>query len=138
MAMKLSDLYIGQEERMSAQFSMEKVKAFANITGDFNPIHLDPVYATQTIFKENIVHGFLVASLFSTILGTKMPGEGSIYLKQNMKFVKPVYIDDTVTAVVSITDINFEKQLVTLNTTCHNQDGVVVIEGDALVKKLDE
>ncbi len=136
--MKLSDLYIGQEERMSAQFSMEKVKAFANITGDFNPIHLDPVYATQTIFKENIVHGFLVASLFSTILGTKMPGEGSIYLKQNMKFVKPVYIDDTVTAVVSITDINFEKQLVTLNTTCHNQDGVVVIEGDALVKKLDE
>ncbi|NLX41051.1 MAG: MaoC family dehydratase [Bacteroidales bacterium] len=137
MAMKLSDLYIGQEERMSAQFSMEKVKAFANITGDFNPIHLDPVYATQTIFKENIVHGFLVASLFSTILGTKMPGEGSIYLKQNMKFVKPVYIDDTVTAVVSITDINFEKQLVTLNTTCHNQDGVVVIEGDALVKKMD-
>jgi len=135
--MKLSDLYIGQEERMSAQFSMEKVKAFANITGDFNPIHLDPVYATQTIFKENIVHGFLVASLFSTILGTKMPGEGSIYLKQNMKFVKPVYIDDTVTAVVSITDINFEKQLVTLNTTCHNQDGVVVIEGDALVKKMD-
>jgi 3-hydroxybutyryl-CoA dehydratase len=88
--------------------------------------------------KENIVHGFLVASLFSTILGTKMPGEGSIYVKQNMKFVKPVYIDDTVTAVVSITDINFEKQLVTLNTTCHNQDGVVVIEGDALVKKLDE
>ena len=138
MAMKLSDLYIGQEERMSAQFSMEKVKAFANITGDFNPIHLDPVYAAQTIFKENIVHGFLVASLFSTILGTKMPGEGSIYVKQNMKFVKPVYIDDTVTAVVSITDINFEKQLVTLNTTCHNQDGVVVIEGDALVKKLDE
>ncbi|NLB67527.1 MAG: MaoC family dehydratase [Bacteroidales bacterium] len=136
--MKLSDLYIGQEERMSAQFSMEKVKAFANITGDFNPIHLDPVYAAQTIFKENIVHGFLVASLFSTILGTKMPGEGSIYVKQNMKFVKPVYIDDTVTAVVSITDINFEKQLVTLNTTCHNQDGVVVIEGDALVKKLDE
>jgi acyl dehydratase len=137
MAMKLSDLYIGQEERMSAQFSMEKVKAFANITGDYNPIHLDPVYASQTIFKENIVHGFLVASLFSTILGTKMPGEGSIYLKQNMKFVKPVYIDDTVTAVVSITDINFEKQLVTLNTTCHNQDGVVVIEGDALVKKID-
>ena len=135
--MKLSDLYIGQEERMSAQFSMEKVKAFANITGDYNPIHLDPVYASQTIFKENIVHGFLVASLFSTILGTKMPGEGSIYLKQNMKFVKPVYIDDTVTAVVSITDINFEKQLVTLNTTCHNQDGVVVIEGDALVKKID-
>jgi 3-hydroxybutyryl-CoA dehydratase len=64
-----------------------------------------------------------------------MPGEGSIYLKQDMKFVKPVYIGDTVTAVVSITDINYEKQLVTLNTTCINQDGAVVIEGSALVKK---
>ena len=135
--MKLSDLYIGQEERMSAQFSMEKVKAFADLTEDFNPVHLDPVYASQTIFKGNIVHGFLVGSLFSTILGTKMPGEGSIYLKQNMKFVKPVYINDTVTAVATITDINYEKQLVTLDTTCYNQDGVVVIEGDALIKKMD-
>ena len=135
--MKLSDLYIGQEERMSVQFSMEKVKAFADLTEDFNPVHLDPVYASQTIFKGNIVHGFLVGSLFSTILGTKMPGEGSIYLKQNMKFVKPVYINDTVTAVATITDINYEKQLVTLDTTCYNQDGVVVIEGDALIKKMD-
>jgi acyl dehydratase len=135
--MKLSDLYIGQEERMSAQFSMEHVKAFASVTQDFNPVHLDPVYAAQTIFKDNIVHGFLVGSLFSAILGTKMPGEGSIYLKQDMKFVKPVYIGDTVTAVVSITDINYEKQLVTLNTTCINQDGAVVIEGSALVKKMD-
>jgi acyl dehydratase len=137
MAMKFSDLYIGQEERMSARFSMEQVKAFASVTQDFNPVHLDPLYAGQTIFKGNIVHGFLVGSLFSTILGTKMPGEGSIYLKQNMKFLKPVYIDDTVTAVATITDINPDKQLVTLNTTCYNQDGVVVIEGDALVKKMD-
>jgi 3-hydroxybutyryl-CoA dehydratase len=135
--MKLSDLYIGQEERMSAQFSMEQVKTFAGLSKDFNPLHLDPLYASQTIFKGNIVHGFLVGSLFSAILGTKMPGEGSIYLKQDMKFVKPVYIGDTVTAVVSITDINFEKQLVTLDTTCYNQDDVVVIEGGALVKKMD-
>ncbi len=135
--MKLSELYIGQEERMSAQFSMEQVKTFASLSQDFNPLHLDPVYASQTIFKGNIVHGFLVGSLFSAILGTKMPGEGSIYLKQDMKFVKPVYINDTVTAVVTVTDINYEKQLVTLSTTSYNQDDVVVIEGSALIKKMD-
>jgi len=137
MVMKLSDLYIGQKESLSAQFSMEQVKTFAGLSKDFNPLHLDPIYAAQTIFKGNIVHGFLVGSLFSAILGTKMPGEGSIYLKQDMKFVKPVYINDTVTAVVTITDINYEKQLVTLSTTCYNQDDVVVIEGSALVKKMD-
>lgn len=69
--MKLSDLYIGQEERMSARFSMEQVKTFAGITQDFNPVHLDPVYAAQTIFKGNIVHGFLVGSLLVPFLAPR-------------------------------------------------------------------
>lgn len=133
--MSIDELYIGLEERMSAQFSIEDVKAFASITKDFNPVHLDPLYASQTIFKDNIVHGFLVASLFSAIIGTKMPGEGSIYLKQDMQFKKPVYIEDLVTAVVLITDINYEKRLVMLDTVCYNQHGVEVIKGSALVKK---
>ena len=133
--MSIDELYIGLEERMSAQFSIEDVKAFASITKDFNPVHLDPLYASQTIFKDNIVHGFLVASLFSAIIGTKMPGEGSIYLKQDMQFKKPVYIEDLVTAVVLITDINYEKRLVMLDTVCYNQHGVEVIKGSALEKK---
>lgn len=117
-------------------FSQDDVKAFALLSMDNNPIHLDQEYARNSLFKRNIVHGFLVGSLFSAIIGTKMPGEGSIYLNQSMVFRKPVFWDQTVRAVVKVEELYPEKHRVLLSTNCYDTENNVLIEGTALVKVL--
>jgi 3-hydroxybutyryl-CoA dehydratase len=110
------------------------ITKFSNLSGDVNPIHLDEEYAKKTIFKTRITPGLLVASFISAVIANKLPGRGSIYLSQDLKFKRPVYINDTITTQVTITDILDEKNIVILNTKCINQKGTVVIDGSASVK----
>lgn len=131
---------VNDQVNLTRQFSLEDVDRFAAITGDFNPVHVDDDYAARTIFKKRICHGMLVSSLFSALLGTKLPGEGSIYVGQDLKFIKPVYIGDTITAIVKITAIIKEKNRIILSTEAINQNNEIVITGEAkiLFPKLEE
>lgn len=111
------------------------VYQFAGITGDFNPLHINQVKAEKTIFGTRVAHGMLAASLISTVLGMHMPGEGTIFMEQNSKFVAPIYINDTIEANVEFTEIiNKEKGVIKLSNTITNQDGKVVIKGYSVVK----
>ncbi len=132
--MRIDNYQIGQTASLKKAFSDEEVEAFSELTLDKNPIHLDEEYATQSRFGKRIVHGFLVGSLISAVFGTKLPGEGAIYLHQEMDFRKPVYHDDEITATVTITEINKEKSVLCFDTKCENQKGEIVIEGKAVLK----
>ncbi|PSN81709.1 enoyl-CoA hydratase [Candidatus Marsarchaeota G1 archaeon OSP_D] len=114
-------------------FTEKDIKTFAELSGDTNPLHLDTEFAKRTRFGRPIVHGFLTASLISAVLGTKLPGPGSIYLEQKIRFLKPVYIGDSVTAEVVITEINHQKLLIKLATNCYNQRNEKVVEGEAII-----
>ncbi|MFC7421155.1 MaoC family dehydratase [Iodobacter arcticus] len=105
---------------------------FAGLSGDNNPMHIDEEFAATTRFGGRIAHGMLSASLISTVIGTRLPGPGAIYMGQNLKFLKPVKIGDTVTALVTVIEVNQEKQRVRLLTECWVK-GEKVIDGDALV-----
>ena len=111
---------------------------FANISADKNPLHLDRDFGKASIFGHRIVHGMLVASLFSGIIGVKLPGKGTIYLRQTLKFMAPVSIGEKVTATVEILNIRENKPIITLRTTCVNQAGEVVLDGEAVVKTLGQ
>lgn len=124
--------WVGQSAEFSKTVSESDVYLFAGICGDFNPVHINEVYAQGSIFQKRIVHGALVNAFISTVLGTLLPGEGTVYLSQESRFQKPVYIGDTVTAQVEIMDIN-EKRRAHLRTTVRNQEGEVVLEGTAYV-----
>ena len=124
---------LGDRASLSKSFSAGDVRQFAEISGDRNPVHLDATYAAQTRFGRPIAHGMLVVGLISAVLGTELPGPGSIYLSQTLQFRAPVYIDDTVTAMVEVTAIRPDKPIVTLKTVCINQSGQVVIEGEAVL-----
>lgn len=119
---------------MSKQFSQEEVDAFSKMSLDINPIHLDEAYAAKTLFGRRIIHGFLSGSLISAVIGNILPGEGAIYLHQDMDFRKPAYTDDVLTATVTVERINPEKHILYLNTVCTNEKKEVVIEGSAVVK----
>jgi len=110
----------------------EAINDFARVSGDSNPVHLDELYAKESIFGKKIAHGFLVASSISTVIGMHLPGNGTIYLSQNLKFRKPVFIGDEITTTVEVLDFPKEKRVL-LKTTCVNQIMETVIEGDALV-----
>ncbi|MFO8110411.1 MAG: MaoC family dehydratase [Thermoplasmata archaeon] len=109
------------------------LRLFAGATGDTNPYHFDDTYAANGRFKKRIAHGMLVTGYISTVLGTVLPGVGTIYMEQNLKFKKPVYIGDTITAVAEVLDIHEKKPIVTLRTDCINQDDETVVEGEAVV-----
>ncbi len=127
----IHEMKIGDSASFSKTITDFDVKMFAGITGDFNPVHIDKEFAKDTMFKDRIAHGMLVASLFSTVLGTQLPGEGAIYVGQELKFTKPVYLEDTITAKVTVTELDVEKNRVTLETIATNQNGDVVIKGFA-------
>ena len=136
MKRRFEELSVGQTAQRTVKFTAEAVEAFARLTGDCNPVHLDDAYAAGTLFKKRIVHGMLVAGLFSAIIGMDLPGEGSVYLGQELKFVKPVYIGDQVTATVCIVEIMQEKKRILLETVAVNQNGEEVLTGRATVKFL--
>lgn len=125
----------GDFREIQRTFSIEDVKAFALLTGDFNPIHLDAEYAKKTFFGQPIVHGMLVSSLFSALIANELPGEGSIYLHQDLDFKAPVYIGMPVTSRVTIQSIKENKPIYELVTTCYDEHGKVLIEGSATILK---
>ncbi len=132
--MNIENYTIGQSASLSKIFDTEEVKAFSELSLDRNPIHLDPEYAKKSIFGQRIVHGFLVGSLISAVFGTVLPGEGAIYLHQEMNFRKPVYHGERITASVVITDIRKDKAILYFDTKCENDRGEVVIDGKAILK----
>ena len=127
-------LKVGDKVSLSKAFTEDEVFRFAEISTDMNPLHLDKDFGRESIFGERIVHGMLVASLFSGLIGMELPGEGSIYLGQSLTFKAPVAIGEEVTASVEIIRIRDDKPIVTLRTVCVNSEGMVVIEGEAVVK----
>lgn len=132
--MRIDELYVGQSSSLSKRFTLEDVKAFARLSQDNNPVHLDKEYAENSVFHQRIVHGFLTGSLFSAIIGTQLPGNGSIYLGQTLNFRKPVYHDQLITATVTVMEIRKDKPIVKLSTVCKNEQDEVVIDGEAIVK----
>jgi 3-hydroxybutyryl-CoA dehydratase len=126
------DLSVGMEASYAKRITNEDVLAFADLSGDVNPVHLSDDFAAGTIFKKRIAHGFLTGSLFSTVLGTKLPGPGCIYLSQSMKFKAPVYIGDEVVATLKITGLDVEKGRATLACDCA-VNGKTVLEGEAVM-----
>jgi 3-hydroxybutyryl-CoA dehydratase len=124
---------VGDVAEVSKTITDEDVRAFADLTGDHNPVHLDDQYASNTRFGRRVAHGMLTASLISSLLANKLPGEGTVYLSQSLKFVAPVYLDDTVTARATVTGIREDKPIATLETVCLNQRGEMLVKGEAVV-----
>jgi len=123
----------GDVAEVSKTISESDVYLFAGITGDFNPAHLNEEYAKNTFFKTRIAHGMLTASFISTPIGTILPGYGTIYINQQLNFKAPARIGDTLTARIEVLEVMLEKNRVRLKTTCLNQDGTVIVDGEALV-----
>lgn len=137
--MDIHSFVIGQKAYYVKKISEDDVIGFGNITDDYNYIHFNEEKATHTIFKGRIVHGMLTAGLISKVIGTQLPGEGSIYLEQHIKFLKPVRIGDTIKAEVEIEIIDYEKNNIFLRTICCNNDtSEIVIDGQAKVKYLEK
>lgn len=124
---------IGMKASRTKTITDDDIRAFARASGDSNPVHLDDEYAATTPFKRRIAHGMLTASLISSILGNDLPGPGTVYLGQDLKFRAPVYPGDTITATVELVKYREDKRIATFRTTCSNQDGTLVIEGEAVV-----
>ena len=123
---------LGDTASVSKTISQQDIEQFAELTGDRNPMHLDPKFAEQTRFGKTIAHGMWGASLISAVLGTKLPGPGAVYLSQTLKFQAPVYPGDTVTATAKVTKVRKDKPIVYLETICTNQDQAVIISGEAV------
>ncbi len=129
----IDKIKVGDTAEFSKTVSESDVYMYAGISGDFNPAHINEAYAKNTFFKTRIAHGMLSAGFISAILGTQLPGPGAIYLKQELKFVAPVKIGDTITAKVEVIEIDLEKNRVKLNTFCTNQNNKKVIDGEAVI-----
>ncbi|MGI9285676.1 MAG: MaoC family dehydratase [Pseudomonadales bacterium] len=127
-------LNVGDSVSISNIFTCEDVHKFSIVSKDTNPIHLDEAVAADSIFGQRVVHGALVASLFSGLLGVQLPGEGSIYLGQTLSFKAPVFINEQVTASVEVVEIREGKSIAKLRTLCVNDKGVTVVDGEAIVK----
>lgn len=130
----VKEMEVGQSASMSKTVTEADIILFAGITGDFNPAHIDEEYAKNSMFKGRIAHGMLSAGFISATLAMKLPGPGSIYLGQSMKFKAPVRINDTVKTTVTITDINVEKKIVKLETVCSVGDTQVVVGECTMMK----
>lgn len=115
-------------------FSQSAVEQFAEVTGDKNPIHIDEAYAANTIFKRPIMHGFLGSSIFSKVFGTLFPGEGTIYLKQEMSFLRPMYAGEAYTAHFTVKSVDYAKNRAVMLTEVKDPQGKVTISGEAIVQ----
>ena len=131
--MTIQELKIGDSASMAKTISEADVYLFAGITGDHNPAHVNEQASSQTPFGGRIAHGILSAGLISAVLAMQLPGPGTIYLGQELKFTRPVRFGDTITATCTVSEIRAEKNIVKLDTTCTNQHGEVVLQGMATV-----
>jgi 3-hydroxybutyryl-CoA dehydratase len=124
---------IGDSAQLSKTIEDEDIRIFAEVTGDKNPLHLDDEFASKTIFKRRIAHGILTAALISSVIGNRLPGNGTIYLSQTLNFLAPVYVGDEITAKVEVLQVLKEGKRLRLKTQVINQNGTVVVDGEALV-----
>ena len=129
----IDQLEIGEKASMRKTFTESDVYSFAQISGDTNPLHIDKEYASESLFKEPVVHGMLTAGLISAVIGTRLPGVGTIYLSQSLRFTAPVKFGDTIEAEVEVVAKLEDKNQARLRTICRNQRGQTVIDGEALV-----
>ena len=127
---------VGDFVESNKTFTGKSVQQFAELSNDMNPLHLNKEFAAKGLFGKRIVHGMLYAAMFSELIANKLPGPGSIYLEQNLKFLKPVFWDDTLTARVEIATILKQKSLYKLHTCIYKNDNIddLVLNGDALIK----
>jgi len=131
--MKYEEIKINQAYETEKKITANMVESFAEITGDKNPIHLDKEFASHTLFKKRIAHGMLSLSIISSILGMEFPGPGTIYMKQEVKFLKPIYVDEKITVKITVKDKIEEKFRLILTTQIIKEDGSLGIDGEALV-----
>ncbi len=129
----MAELKVGDTAEFSKTVSESDVYLFAGVSGDLNPAHINEAYASNTFFKTRIAHGMLSAGFISAVLGMKLPGPGSIYIKQELNFRAPVLIGDTITARAEILELLTEKKMARIKTTCTNQEGKTVLDGEALI-----
>ncbi len=135
--MKFSEFKVGMKDSVTKTVTLEDIKKFAEVSLDFNPIHIDEEAGKNSIFGQRIAHGMISAGLISAVLGTKLPGEGAIYMSQELKFLAPVFINETITATCEIEELISEKSRVILKTVVTNQDGKEVATGKAILLKKD-
>ncbi len=129
----IDELHTGDTAEFTKTISESDIYLFAGVTGDLNPAHINESYAKNTFFKGRIAHGMLLAGFVSGVIGMKLPGPGSIYIRQELKFLAPARIGDTITARVEITQMQSEKNRITLRTTCTNQENTLVLDGEAMI-----
>ena len=130
------ELKIGDTFSTTKQITDQVVRAFAELSGDFNPIHLDEEFAKNTRFGKRIAHGMISGALISAVLGYQLRERSVVYLSQTMKFLAPVFIDDTVTATATVTNIREDKPIVTIECVCTNQNGETVVKGEGAIMVL--
>ncbi len=129
----MQEIHVGDVASFTKTISESDVYLFAGISGDMNPAHLNQEYAKGTMFKKRIAHGVLSLGLVSAVLGNQVPGPGAIYLKQEVKFLAPVYFGDTITAQIEVVEKMEERNRIRVRTWCTNQDATVVLDGEAMV-----
>lgn len=138
---KFDEINVGDSASLTKTVTEADVVLFAGITGDFNPLHINEEFAKNSMFKKRLVHGAFSSGLISAVLGMKLPGPGALYLDQYSKFVKPVFIGDTLTATATVKEKLLKKngtmKLLKITTVVTNQDGIVVTEGEATVMVMD-
>ena len=129
----ISEMKLGDSASFTKTVSEHDIYTYAGVSGDFNPAHVNEVEAQKGMFGKRIAHGMLSAGFISTVLGTQLPGPGTIYMGQELRFTKPVFFGDTITATVTVAELIPEKNRAILDTVCTNQNGEVVIKGKATV-----
>ncbi|WP_129409966.1 MaoC family dehydratase [Marinitoga lauensis] len=131
--MKYEDIKLNQTYEVKRRITAKMVETFAEITGDKNPVHLDEEFASKTVFKKRIAHGILSVGLISAVLGMEFPGPGTIYMKQDTKFLKPIYLDEEITIKITVKEKIEEKSRLVLTTQIIKEDGKLAVDGEALV-----
>ncbi|MCF8130874.1 MAG: MaoC family dehydratase [Deltaproteobacteria bacterium] len=129
----IDEIRVGDTSEFTKTVSESDIYLYAGITGDTNPAHIDEEYAKGTFFKTRVAHGMLSAGFISTVLGNKLPGAGTIYVKQELTFMAPVHMGDTITARVEVIEVISDKNRVRLRTYCVNQEETTILDGEALV-----
>lgn len=129
----IDQLIIGDAAEFTKTISESDIYLFAGLTGDLNPAHINEPYAQNTFFKARIAHGMLMAGFISAVIGMQLPGPGSIYIRQELNFLAPARIGDTITARVEVTQIQSEKNRITVRTSCTNQENKLVLDGEATI-----
>jgi len=129
----IHELKIGDAAEFGKTITESDIYLYAGVTGDFNPAHLNEEYAKKTFFKTRIAQGMLIAGFVSGLLGVGLPGPGTVYIRQELDFLAPVHIGDTITARVEVLEIMDDKNRIRVRTSCTNQDGTKVLDGEAIV-----